>query len=469
MKSLRFTIIDVLLIVILLFWCISPVVSMSQTIARVNIDSGGIQAKKGSELLSISADARFIVFVSFSELVPESIEQNNIYILDQQSQKIIANLEGLDAKISADGNVVVYRSSFNSGSILYIYNLLTGEITQINDGLSQIDRSSIRVGGLNENGRFIVFSDSFQGGNNIYIHDSQVGETIKVGVNINDFDPEGCIIVPEPSISRDGRYVAYDSCAETLVDNDTNGKSDVFLYDRVAETTSRVSLTATGGQFMDINSHSPVISGNGRFIAYLAFDLGTENIHIYDQQTGIKEKLPLTDFLFKLRLKPALSGDGRFVTFVDSSLLTGVDLIVFDRQTKELTSVSDDFGGLQGSSALLLPKISDDGRFVVFQSTATSIVMDDTNEVQDIFVLDRGIPEESSIKSAELHLASLGVTVQQARDFIFSHADEPQVIFNVAFEHNVTTSMLSEITGFSTNDISAYFAFFGLDTLQLDK
>ena len=70
--------------------------------------------------------------------------------------------------------------------------------------------------------------------------------------------------------------------------------------------------------------------------------------------------------------------------------------------------------------------------------------------------------------STESHLASLGVTMQQARVFISSHANDPFTIFDVAYEYDITTSMLSEITGYSTSDISAYFTTYGLDSADLD-
>lgn len=71
--------------------------------------------------------------------------------------------------------------------------------------------------------------------------------------------------------------------------------------------------------------------------------------------------------------------------------------------------------------------------------------------------------------SAESHLATLGITIQQANDFILSHLEEPSTIFNTAKEFGVTTSMLNEITGYSTNDIRDYFASFGLNTAELDN
>lgn len=70
--------------------------------------------------------------------------------------------------------------------------------------------------------------------------------------------------------------------------------------------------------------------------------------------------------------------------------------------------------------------------------------------------------------SAESHLTSLGITLQQANEFILSHVSEPNTIFDIAKQYGVTTSMLSEITGYSTGDINAFFSSFGLETTKLD-
>ena len=67
------------------------------------------------------------------------------------------------------------------------------------------------------------------------------------------------------------------------------------------------------------------------------------------------------------------------------------------------------------------------------------------------------------------HLALLGITVEQANEFLLSHATEPWTIFNTAKQHGVTTLMLSEITGFSTDIISGYFASYGIDATELNS
>ena len=70
-----------------------------------------------------------------------------------------------------------------------------------------------------------------------------------------------------PSVSANGRYIAFESDAWTLVDFDTNSQSDVFLHDRESGQTTRVSITSFGGQ-AEGESRSPAISANGRFIAF---------------------------------------------------------------------------------------------------------------------------------------------------------------------------------------------------------
>lgn len=83
--------------------------------------------------------------------------------------------------------------------------------------------------------------------------------------------------------------------------------------------------------------------------------------------------------------------------------------------------------------------------------------------------VDTAISTDNTTSTAEPFLAMLGVTIQQAKDFIFSHANEPTTIFNVAKQYGLSTTKLSEITGFSTSDVSAYFSSFGLDAEKLNK
>ncbi len=84
--------------------------------------------------------------------------------------------------------------------------------------------------------------------------------------------------------------------------------------------------------------------------------------------------------------------------------------------------------------------------------------------------IDTVTSTDIAVSAATLsHLTSLGVTVQQANDFILLHVNEPTIIYNTAKQNDVTTVMLSEITGFATSDINGYFASYGLNTTELDS
>src|SRR6185369_12632827 len=73
----------------------------------------------------------------------------------------------------------------------------------------------------------------------------------------------------QPALSGDGRYVAFASLAANLVDGDSNQLRDVFVRDRVTSTTTRVSVSSTGGQ-SDGASLQPSISRDGRFVSFLS-------------------------------------------------------------------------------------------------------------------------------------------------------------------------------------------------------
>ncbi|MBT3202209.1 MAG: LEPR-XLL domain-containing protein, partial [Phycisphaerales bacterium] len=97
------------------------------------------------------------------------------------------------------------------------------------------------------------------------------------------------------SISGDGRYVAFESDAFNLIDGDTNGCRDVFVYDRLVDLTERVSVNSTGSQ-ANASSNSASISADGRYVAFVSQannlvpgDPATGGIFVHDRQTGLTE------------------------------------------------------------------------------------------------------------------------------------------------------------------------------------
>jgi Tol biopolymer transport system component len=209
-----------------------------------------------------------------------------------------------------------------------------------------------------------------------------------------------------PAISADGRFVAFESTASNLVAGDTNESTDVFVRDRVAGTTERVGVASDGAQ-ANSDSYSPVISADGRFVAFesLASNLvvgdtnGSGDVFVRDRVAGTTERVGVASGGAQANrdsLSPAVSADGRFVAFEStaSNLVAGDtnstrDVFVRDRvaATTERVSVGSD--GAQANGYSLLPAISADGRFVAFESYASNLVAGDTNESTDVFVRDR--------------------------------------------------------------------------------
>ena len=100
-----------------------------------------------------------------------------------------------------------------------------------------------------------------------------------------------------PSISADGRYVAFHSYSANLVGGDTNNEYDVFVHDRQSGVTERVSI-ATGGGQGDGSSSDPAISADGRYVVFNShstnFVSGDTNnkydVFVHDRQSGSTER-----------------------------------------------------------------------------------------------------------------------------------------------------------------------------------
>ena len=212
-----------------------------------------------------------------------------------------------------------------------------------------------------------------------------------------------------PELSADGRYVVFGSYATNLVAGDTNGVADVFVRDRVAGTTERVSVSSAGVQGNVNSLDSTSISPDGRFVAFgsiastlVAGDTnGGYDVFLRDRQLGTTERVSVqTGGAQALggSLAGWTSADGRHVAFRSSAdnLVAGdtnfsEDVFVRDRVLGVTERVNVGPGGLQANgSTFERPTISADGRFVAFASSASNLVPNDTNGRADIFVRDRG-------------------------------------------------------------------------------
>jgi Tol biopolymer transport system component len=213
------------------------------------------------------------------------------------------------------------------------------------------------------------------------------------------------------AVSSDGRFVAFSSAASDLVPGDTNFSRDVFVHDRVAGGTERVSVRTDGaeakGGSYGMGSTAPDISADGRFVAFMseATNLvtgdfnGGPDVFVHDRVTGATEAVSV-DAKGKVgdnwSRVPSISADGRFVAF-DSSATNLVtddsnnvyDVFVRDRQARETTLVSRAVNGTLSDGVSYNAAISGDGSDVAFYSSGANLVAGDTNGYSDVFVAAR--------------------------------------------------------------------------------
>jgi Tol biopolymer transport system component len=213
-----------------------------------------------------------------------------------------------------------------------------------------------------------------------------------------------------PSVSADGRFVAFASAATNLVPGDSNGAFDVFVHDRLTGATTRASVASDGSQ-ADSDSVLSVISANGRYIALesnasnlVSGDTNHESdIFVHDLQTGQTTRVSLlADGTQRIRRSFGvdISDDGRFVAFTASheSEADPAGVYVHDRVTGDTTHVSRYSDGSPDEYSFS-PAISGDGRYVAFAS-GQPLVPGDTNNQQDIFVRDRQTQQTTRISTA---------------------------------------------------------------------
>ncbi len=285
------------------------------------------------------------------------------------------------------------------------------------DGASGVPR-------ISADGRYVVFSSQARnlvtgdtnGVYDIFVRDREMGETTRVSVTSGGGQGDGASFVA--SISADGRYVAFRSAAGNLVVGDTNNQDDVFLHDRDAQETIRISV-GPGGVEGDGPSIKPAISADGKYAVFESWatnlvngdNNGQEDVFLYNRQIGQITRVSVAPGGAEANDQsdlPAISADGRFVAFASeaSNLVVGdsnyvcdtdndgvytdncPDVFVHDRNTGQTFRVSVGSGGTQALGWSATSSLSADGRYVAFESQAGNVVIGDTNGVYDIFVRD---------------------------------------------------------------------------------
>jgi Tol biopolymer transport system component len=345
-----------------------------------SVDNAGAQGRNDSDRASLSADGRYVAFVSLAEnLVPDDTNlAADVFVRDRKTDTTERVSVG---PLGVEGNA-------DSGMLLLL-------------GAADISRD----------GRFVAFASeasNFVAGDtpataDVFVHDrwTHTTELISRGV---DGRPAGGSTAP--SISGDGRFVAFRSFSDRLVpDGNPNFVDHVFVRDRRTRAIERIDLTSDGG-LADGGAFDVIISADGRFVA---FDTSASNLVAGDVDQGVDvfvrdrgrrrtegiSTRGTADALGQSLLS-SISEDGRFVGFesTDPTLVRDdangffSDAFVFDRERRRLRLVSRNRDGEPGNDDSRAALVSDDGRFVVFTSRASDLVPRDDNESTDVFRRD---------------------------------------------------------------------------------
>jgi Tol biopolymer transport system component len=430
-------------------------------VTLVSVTASGTGAAGDSNLrhggAALSADGRYVVFHSYRPSLVGNDRNGvaDVFLRDLEqgvTQLVSAAWDGgsgdsyaVDASISAGGRYVAFyspasnlvRDDRNGYGDIFVWSREDGtlEIVSVNSNGRAGNDESLESA-ISADGRFVAFT-SFasnlarsdkNGTTDVFLRDRQAGYTERVSVASDGSEARGYSW--QPSVSADGRYVAFYSTAANLVPGDRGGAADVFVRDRQTRQTRRASETADG---TPANGYSvqPVLSANGRHVAFVsaARNLATGDtngvidVFVKNLETGAVERVSVATGGGQANgpsFEPALSADGRYVAFESfaSNLVPGddnrrSDVFVHDRATGTTRRVSVAAGGNAANDDNWTPSLSADGRFVAFRSDATNLAAADGNRSSDVYVADLGARDDGR-SSFTLRPAALDFGVRAA-------------------------------------------------------
>lgn len=364
--------------------------------------------------------------------------------------------------MTPDGRYVVFFSSAtnlvagdtNGTSDIFVKDMQTGAISRVStDSTGAQSNGSSGSPSISDDARYVVFASlannlvagDTNGVYDVFKKDRQTGVITRVSTDSSGAQVSAASF--NPNISADARYVTFYSSATNLVAGDTNASQDVFVKDTQTGTTTRVSTDSSGAQANN-GSYYTAITPDGRYIVFVSYATnlvtgdtnGVEDIFLKDTQTNATTRASTNSSGVQFTpssgaYPPDVSDDGRYVTFD-----TNGEIYVKDMLTQTLTRASSDSSG--GGTAVFAdysPVISGNGRYVLFYSYADDMVPGDTNTIADIFVKDMGTG-----LTARITTDSLGVEANNWPDGYYSISSDGKY---VTFKSSATNLVSGDTNG----------------------
>lgn len=366
---------------------------------RVSVASDETGGGGRSSHPSISADGRLVAFHTFSRnLVPgdHSPRNSGVYVRDLETGTTELVAAGrYEPDLSADGRFLTFRSGDGD---LFVHDRASDVTERIESPFTGELRAASPS--ISDDGGAVAFR-RFGASPGVYVHDLTTGRT----ETVVEFPDEDGVTrqVAGPVLSGSGRHVAFRVVSEFYRPQPTVVESVVLVHGRVTGTTTELDRDSEVTEFPIFDP--PSLSVDGRYVAWssLSTDLvaGDTNrardVFVRDLVTGVTERAsvgPDGSQSGEDSLVPALSADGRHVAFqtYDGDLAgypsPGIEVVVRDLRTGTTRAVSSGLDADTPGGINLEPTISADGRYVAYYSTISDLVPSDTNGVTDVFVTD---------------------------------------------------------------------------------
>ncbi len=394
-----------------------------------SVTQGGAQADQSCYNAVMSEDGRFVAFESYtSNLIPGTTPGRwHIYRKDTVTGEIVlcsrsaggaeANGHSFSCDISADGSYVVFHSqatnllagSTTSGIQVFRKDLNSGSVSLCSSNSSGAQgNNTSEYASISSDGRYVAFQSAATNltpGNpdvrtHVFRKDMTTGEVRTCSISSTGVYGNGASEVP--SISSDGRYVAFQSAATNLIPGTATSGIQVFRKDVSGGGVMLCSSNSSGAPG-DRQSYYANISADGRYVAFasrsgnLAPGTTPDREHVYckDLQNG---RLSLCSCApsgmegNNSSTRPALSADGRYVVFQSAATNLTTDantgrtnVLRKDISTGEVKCCSISASGAKGNGDSFTGSISADGRFVGFNSNANNLVDGTTTANAQIF------------------------------------------------------------------------------------
>ncbi|HEX2196499.1 MAG TPA: hypothetical protein VHJ76_06190, partial [Actinomycetota bacterium] len=344
---------------------------------RLVSGDGAAPGNGGSTQPSISDDGNVVGFLShatdltvradrngFQDVFVHRVDENATGRVSISTKGVAGNGRSFDVDVSGDGNFIAFttaaenlaaKGDSNRKDDIFVRDVLAGKTNRANIRTRTLDEANRDSSdpSISARGEFVAFAspaDTLSRGDtnnspDVFRYNRELHATVRASLAFGGEGSNAAGASSQPSISDDGKKIAFVSTADNLHEDDTSSDPDVFVYDFVERETTLVTAPVTPGGAPDGETRNPVISGDGAFVA---FDSTASNL---------------------------VSGDGNGVR----------DVFVYDLEDEVMVRVSVDETGAEVQEASFDPSISSDGSFVTFTSEGR-LVSDDTNVVADVYL-----------------------------------------------------------------------------------